>query len=151
MLHLYHIRALPTDRPIHIFGAGQGGECLLEAFTVENRHRVVGFIDTEKTGTLAGLPVVPTVDFVRTAPRDVCILLATQHWPEVADTLATFGFARLCNAYPIVCRRLGIRDATWMRRMRGTLLATGIASALAASYLVTVLALALVRGGPGSP
>lgn len=150
MQHLYHVRALPTDRPIYIFGAGRGGECLFQALSAAGGYRIAGFIDLEKTGSLAGLPVVPTADFVRTAPRDCQVVLASQHWPEVASTLALFGFAHVRNAYPLICRRLGIADSTWVRRCRERLLAAGIAGVLAASYALVVLGFVLIRAPVGS-
>ncbi|RJF76883.1 hypothetical protein D3877_28820 [Azospirillum cavernae] len=137
MIHLYHVGAPDSDDPIHIFGAGRGGEALFEALLAAG-YRVASFVDTEKTGAFAGLPIIPTADFVRAADRNSRILLASQHWPEAADTLAAFGFTDVRNAYPVICQRLGIPDSTWKRRWRARLLAGGIVGGLAASYGLVV-------------
>ncbi|WP_207459119.1 glycosyltransferase family A protein [Azospirillum sp. SYSU D00513] len=80
--------ALPQAGRVWIFGAGSAGRAALRQLTaVGQRPRVAGFVDSQKTGELDGLPILPP-SALRTAPEADLVLIASQFWREIARTLA---------------------------------------------------------------
>ena len=127
---------LPRGAEIHIFGAGGAGRILFEALAASGGVKVAGFIDTAKTGTHCDQPIRPAGLFLTEASKDSVIVIASQSWHEIGILLASRGFRRVYNAYPIVRAHLVPAAAAEKsvaaagRRQRIFLLLIGIVTAL---------------------
>lgn len=91
---------LPVDRPVWLYGAGQGGRQAKRKLELVGL-RVSGFIDKFKTGTLDGLPVV-SLDTARQQLRpDTTLIIASMFWEEIRRDIEAAGVpARLYSLYP---------------------------------------------------
>ncbi|WP_448207932.1 glucosamine inositolphosphorylceramide transferase family protein [Azospirillum sp. sgz302134] len=91
---------LPADRPVLVYGAGQGGQRMAALVRAAGRT-VAGFVDTHKAGTLDGLPV-HTVDSVLAASRGETVIIASQHWHEIDTRLIAHGMSTALNGFPLL-------------------------------------------------
>lgn len=96
---------LTADRPYWIYGAGQGGELLLERLRTQVPDlKIAGFIDAFKDQPYHDLPV-KRLDTTDDLPRDIPLLVTLPRFGAVAHDLVARGFTQVINAYPIVAER----------------------------------------------
>lgn len=84
--------AIPTGLQIAIYGAGDAGKSLLE--TVKASSDVLFFIDSEKSGTAHGLPLLSLTDFLARTQEVDLVLIASHWWFEIEKNLLSADFKR---------------------------------------------------------
>ncbi|WP_188261107.1 N-acetyl sugar amidotransferase [Azospirillum tabaci] len=91
---------LRKDAPIHIYGAGVHGRTLLEMLRASGYDNVVGFLETERSGEEAGLPVQSLRQYVplHRATHQILIASVGSRF-AIARTLARAGISnfRYCH------------------------------------------------------
>lgn len=91
---------LPLDRPVWLYGAGQGGRQAKRKLELVGLQ-VSGFIDKFKTGTVDGLPVVDLETARRELRADSTLIIASMFWEEIRNDIEVAGVsARLYSLYP---------------------------------------------------
>ncbi len=93
---------LPSDRPLYIFGAGEGGRIALAAIRERPELRPAAFIDNARAGTLEDLPILTLAAFLAERPGDAAVVLASQYWAEIAAQLDSVGVKAAWNLYPLI-------------------------------------------------
>lgn len=102
---VHRIDEIPVDRPVHIFGGGQGGRIVFDAMRKQGGWTVAGFIDSFRTEPLEGLPVLSPAQAVAEGAADRTVVIASQFWPEIAATLRDAGCRHIYNAYSVIAAR----------------------------------------------
>lgn len=95
---------LPPTGPIWLYGAGQGGELVMEGLPPDARARVRGFLDSHRRGDLRGLPLLRPEDVAPAEMAAATIIIAAQYVSEIIRTLrrGPVAPAVLVNAYPYI-------------------------------------------------
>jgi len=96
-----NIHDVPSDQDIYVFGAGSGGRIALAALRTSG-HRVAAVIDSVKTGAIDGLEILSPEAFGALNLPDAPVLVASQYWAPIFDTLHRNGHRAVFNAYPFV-------------------------------------------------
>lgn len=102
---ILNVDQLPTDRPIIIYGAGKGGRIVLGRLAENTRAKVEAFVDAAPCGAVCGVPVIAADAFMRDV-GDRVVVIASQHYREIAQALASHGVGLVFNAYPVVLEGL---------------------------------------------
>lgn len=89
---------LPTDQPLHIYGAGEAGR---SAAAQIGRDRIAGFIDSFREGVQDGVPVFLARRLLPTLPPDAPIVIASMYGADIERWLTIMGFTNLFDAYPL--------------------------------------------------
>ena len=77
---------LDPNRATYIFGAGQCGIQILESLVETGLSSVKGFVDSNKTGQLKGLPIIsPEEYFSKCHPGN--LILASQYYRDIIERL----------------------------------------------------------------
>ncbi|MGE3839978.1 MAG: hypothetical protein AB7I50_00175 [Vicinamibacterales bacterium] len=91
---------LPVDRPVWLYGAGQGGRQAKRKLELVGLQ-VSGFIDKFKTGTVDGLPVLDLTTASGELKADSTLIIASMFWEEIRHDIEAAGVsARLYSLYP---------------------------------------------------
>lgn len=123
---------LPSDAPLFVFGAGQGGRLVIQALRRRPQMRVAAVIDTYKTGEVEGIPIITPAEFFARAAPDTPVVIASMYMDEIKLQLATHGVRNLYNLYPFVRNRMA--ESRYRRdRLR---IALGLGVAIAAVWLL---------------
>ena len=97
---------LPARGPIWLYGAGQGGELVLEGLPDPARARLRGFLDSRRQGTFRDLALRQPQDVDPAEMAGAIIIIAAQY---VSDILRVLGQgiapAHVLNAYPYIAAR----------------------------------------------
>lgn len=97
---------LLTRGPIWLYGAGQGGELVLEGLPDPARARLCGFLDSRRQGMFRDLPLRQPQDVDPVEMAGTTIIIAAQY---VSDILRVLGQgtapAHVLNAYPYIAAR----------------------------------------------
>ncbi|MBP2294322.1 hypothetical protein [Azospirillum rugosum] len=130
------LRELPKDRPLYIYGAGTAGRVVKNGMRRFTRRCLVGFVDSTKTGTLDGFPILPAERFCVERPDRAVVIIASHAWEDIAGRLAAAGIPHVYNAYPYVERRLAAANhpSSSLRRTAARLILPGELLASAAGF-----------------
>lgn len=97
---------LPAAGPIWLYGAGLGGELVLDGLPDTARIRLRGFLDSRRQGTMRDLPLLRPQDVDPAELAAATIIIAAQY---VSDILRVLGQgsapAHILNAYPYIAAR----------------------------------------------
>jgi hypothetical protein len=97
---------LPATGPIWLYGAGLGGELVLDGLPDAARARLRGFLDSRRQGSLRDLPLLRPQDVDPAEMATATIIIAAQY---VSDILRVLGQgaapAHILNAYPYIAAR----------------------------------------------
>ena len=93
---------LPASDEIYIFGAGQGGQIVLEQLKKVPGAKILGIIDNHKQGSLKGLPILSFDAFLSTRTDNAQVIIASMFGHEMAAQLRRHGMMNFCNAYPLI-------------------------------------------------
>jgi Predicted O-linked N-acetylglucosamine transferase, SPINDLY family len=104
MKHVGRVSEIPTDRPVYLFGAGKGGQIVRTVLEEHGGFRIAGFIDSFRTGTLDGLPVLTPAAAVAEGKTNGVVLITSQFWPEISRQLRDAGWSHIINVFPIIAR-----------------------------------------------
>ncbi|MBP2294312.1 hypothetical protein [Azospirillum rugosum] len=132
--------ALPVGVPLYIYGAGRGGHILKHALDGRSGARVAAFLDSHKTGTVGGLPILNPAQVATPLAEGAVVVIASQHWREIAGSLDRSRFPRVINAYPWIEGVLAAEERARtqgprrIRRLRMALLATAVLLQGAVAY-----------------
>ena len=94
MKKISKLKDIPLNKKIVLFGAGMGGVHFLEFF---HRFRpgvkVDYFIDSNKSGELENLPIIPVQQFLQNKKEhaQVTIIIVSRYWEDMADLLLKNG------------------------------------------------------------
>lgn len=91
---------LSPERPIYIYGSGNGGDIIHDAIVKIVGCTPAGFITTHKEGRHRGLSVSTIKNFADRAPANAQILIASCYFDAISITLAQHGIREFYNAYP---------------------------------------------------
>lgn len=106
-LGVHDIAALSAGSEAFIYGAGQGGRLVAGELARRAALRLTGFIDANPQGPVAGYPVF-SPDHLATVDRPGAhVILASQFWPDIAESLPIFRHAVVHNAYPLILHLQG--------------------------------------------
>ncbi len=97
--------AIEKTKPLYIYGAGRGGELVMDVLG-RLGYRVSGFITTSAAGSFRDLPVIPLRCLAETEAE---IVIASQHYADIAIGLANGGFFRFYCANALLMRVLSGR------------------------------------------
>lgn len=134
-------RRLKASGPIYLYGASEGGRIVKRALDAAGRVTVTAFVDRAPKAEVDGLPVLSAASFLATGDRGATVVIASQHWEDIAMHLSAAGFYKLWTADPIIQRHLAmVRDpaSADLERRRRRLKAAGLAAVAA---LLTLMAL----------
>lgn len=124
---LRNVRDLPKGQPLYIYGSGRGGLLLLAAIQAVPGLSVAGFIDSHRSGVVAGLQRHAVRDFFRPGavvsdPTDAIIIVASQDWSDIGETLALLRARHVHNASGWVRRQVAQADHPAVRGLKTTVL-----------------------------
>jgi hypothetical protein len=92
---------LPVDRPLWLYGAGQGGRQAKRKLELLG-FRVSGFIDKVKTGDLEGVPILSLDAARETVGPDTTLVIASMFWEEIRADIEAAGLTTtLYSFYPL--------------------------------------------------
>jgi hypothetical protein len=109
----YDAATLPAGAELFIYGAGEGGR-LVARELARLPVRILGFIDGNPGGPVAGYPVFPPGHLATADRPGMHLVLASQFWADIAESLPVFRFAKVHNAHPLIVHLQG-RKAGWRR------------------------------------
>lgn len=97
---------LPATGPVWLYGAGLGGELVLDGLPDAARARLRGFLDSQRQGSLRDLPLLRPQDVDPAEMATATIIIAAQY---VSDILRVLGQGtapgHILNAYPYIAAR----------------------------------------------
>lgn len=101
---LYPLRAMSTLQrggALHLYGSSTGGRKVLDRLTAAG-ITVHGFIDSEKSGEVAGLPVIPLAQYAAQRRLGDHILVTSQYRTEIAARLRACGILDAHDGVPFI-------------------------------------------------
>jgi len=126
---------LPRGVPIYIYGSGDGGRKLRRACRRDTEIRVMGFLDSFRSGELDGLPIHKASEFFAADPTsDNTIVVASAFGEDIKKHLVGLGVNVVYDAYPMILR-ITAETALRRRRRRAAILTVGIVAVLTVVWL----------------
>lgn len=101
MKNLRNLDQVPRGAPVYVYGAGKAGATLLRALRRQPGVVAAGFIDSFKSGSAEGLPVIALTDFAQNRPADAQVIIASMYVNEIAEQLDQQGVHDFYNGYPL--------------------------------------------------
>ncbi len=92
--------ALPTGRPLYVYGSGRGGRIVLGELSKHPHLSVTALLDSHQTGTAFGLPLLRPADLPIDHLREGLFLIASEHLVAITATLRTVGAMHIHDATP---------------------------------------------------
>lgn len=97
---------LPPTGPIWLYGAGLGGELVLEGLPDPARTRLRGFLDSRRQGMVGDLPLLRPQDVGPDEMAQAIIIIAAQYVSDILRVLRQgISPTRIVNAYPFIAAR----------------------------------------------
>ncbi|MFV3077884.1 glycosyltransferase family protein [Niveispirillum fermenti] len=97
---------LPTVGPIWLYGAGLGGELVLQGLPDAARVRLRGFLDSRRQGGFLDRPLVRPQDVDPREMAEATIIIAAQYVSDILRVLRQgVAPALVLNAYPYIAAR----------------------------------------------
>lgn len=90
--------------PVFIFGAGRGGSLVRQGLAAIGVGKVAAYIDNFKTGSLDGHEIISYAAFRERAAEDRLVVVASQSFAAITETLEGDGVDNAVNAYPFIER-----------------------------------------------
>lgn len=91
---------LPSDKPIWIYGAGEGGRIMKRKLDLLG-IKIAGFVDKFKTGFLEDLPIIGLKTATKVINEDTTLIIASIFWQEIREELRRQRIsANLYSGYP---------------------------------------------------
>lgn len=94
--------ALPTDRPVYIYGSSRGGRLVQLELMKHPGIDIAGFLDSERDREAWGLPCAVPGRLPPAVLASATIVIASQHVSEIARALTALGDLRVFNAFPYI-------------------------------------------------
>lgn len=91
---------IPHQGSLYIYGTGTFGKYALEGFQ-KRGYRIGGFIDSFKSGTLLGLPILTLEQFSSVRPEDAVIAVASMYVADIAEALQKAGISDFYDLSPL--------------------------------------------------
>jgi hypothetical protein len=98
------VLALAPHRATYVYGAGQAGSIVRDAL-VAHGIQVAGFVTTRERGQRDGLAVHALDELLEREGVDVRLVVASEAFCEIAETLTARGVPHFYNALPLVDAR----------------------------------------------
>ncbi|AUN33912.1 hypothetical protein [Niveispirillum cyanobacteriorum] len=92
--------ALPTGRPLYVYGRGRGGRIVLGELSKHAHLPVMALLDSHSTGTALGLPLLRPADLSADHLRDGVFIIASEHVSAMTATLRAMGAVHIHDATP---------------------------------------------------
>ncbi|HYC02692.1 MAG TPA: hypothetical protein VED40_05325 [Azospirillaceae bacterium] len=122
---------LPYEGDVFIYGAGKGGEIIRDILAARPAVRVLGFIDTNKSGTLGSLPIHKFSEFAQQDRAYDLVLIASMYYADISRQLKAAGITRVMNAYTVCHDQIAARRQV-LRAWIGAAFIAALAAALLA-------------------
>lgn len=134
MKNLRNLDQVPRSVPIYLYGAGKAGLTMRKALSKKSGVNLAGFVDSFKSGTADGLPVIPLSEFVSSRPAGAEVIITSMYVNEIAEQLDKHGIRDFYNGYPL---SLSLIDEAVLRKnlvLIGSVL--GLLAVVAAWFLL---------------
>jgi len=134
MTPLRDLADLPASTEFYIFGAGRGGEIMLRLLRRRPDIKVAGFVDNQKTGTLASLPILDFKGLLAAGSQAGQVIIASMYVYEIAAQLRRAGVKEFYNGHPLIAEEI-----ERLRKRKRLLIFGGyalVAAAVASTFLI---------------
>lgn len=92
----------PAGTRIFVFGTGQGGSLIRAEIEKHSHLEVEAFIDSWRQDPFAGLPVLAPASLAAFDHEETVIILASQYWLEMQQTLPPLALTSVYNGAPLI-------------------------------------------------
>lgn len=92
--------ALPTGRPLYVYGSGRGGRIVLGELSKHGHLSVTALLDSHQTGTVLGLPLLRPADLPADHLRDGIFIIASEYLAAMTATLRAMDAVHIHDATP---------------------------------------------------
>lgn len=92
--------ALPSGRPLYVYGSGRGGRIVLGELSKHAHLSVTALLDSNMTGTAFALPLLRPADLPADHLREGVFIIASEYLMAMTTALRTLGALNIHDATP---------------------------------------------------
>lgn len=94
--------ALPSHRPLFVYGAGRGGQLVVRELEKFPHLRIAAVLDSVRSGDFLGHPLLRPADVPAEHRAQSVLVIASQHVSEIDAVAEGYGFRDRRDAFPYI-------------------------------------------------